>query len=522
MTVDLLLRGGTVHDGLGSPGRVADVAVAAGRIVGVGRHQGNAAEEVDCDGLIVAPGFIDAHAHSDLLHLAGEPQTFKLEQGVTTEICGNCGFSFAPMTAEAVALLGEAWDELAGGAEMRPRSFAGYLDEVEAARPANNVAALVGHHALRTVANGIDRTLRDGAIDEMRALAAEAFEAGAIGLSSGLIYVPGTYADTEELVAIAEVAARYDRPYTTHMRNEGDEVLESLDEAMAIGRRAGVRVQISHCKVAGLRNHGTATRLLRRIAGGRREGIDVLGDQYPYTAGSTFLAALLPPEASEGGTEALRTRLRDAGERARLRAVAEQGGAGNGLWADAEPHGVLVATHRDGAAAGCTLAELSGGGDPWDRLCELVADDPSATIVIELMAEDDVRRIMGDPLVAVGSDNGPAHGSGHPRTWGCFPRLLGTYVREQKVLTWEQAIRKMTSLSARTFGLHGRGRLLEGMVADLCVFDPARIGHEGTYLHPDVRPSGVELVTLAGRAVLRNGQPTGERAGRVLRGGAAA
>jgi len=521
VSADLLLRGGTVHDGLGSPGRVADVAVADGRVVEVGSFEGAAAEVVDCDGLMVAPGFIDPHAHSDLVHTAAEPQPFKLAQGVTTEIVGNCGFSFAPLTADVLALLGDSWAELAGPGELRPRSFAGLLSELEEAGPANNVAVLVGHNALRAAANGVDRALRPGALQRMRELAAEAFEAGAIGLSSGLIYVPGCYSDTDEVVALAEVAARYGRPYTTHMRDEAAHVTDSLDEAIGIGRRAGVRVQVSHCKVAGARNHGRAGELLDRIAAGRRDGVDVLGDQYPYTAGSTFLAALLPPSALEGGTAALRARLADASTRAELRGVAESSAVGSGLWGESEPAAVLVVSHHDARFGGQRLDAIAAarGVDAWDVACDLVLDDPAAMIVVDLMSEDDVRRIMADPLIAVGSDNGPPQGLQHPRTWGCFPRVLGTYVREQEVLTWEQAIRKMTSLSARAFGLAGRGRLLPGMVADICVFDPVRIGHAGTYLQPDVAPEGVELVTLAGRVALRGGTYTGERGGRVLRAG---
>jgi len=516
---DVILRGGMVHDGLGSPGRVADVAIVDGRIAAIGRVDSRAGEEIDCDGLIVAPGFIDPHAHSDLVHAGADAATFKIEQGVTTEIVGNCGFSFAPMDSRSIELLGGMWAELAGGQQVRERTFAQYLDEVENAQPANNVAALVGHGTLRLAANGVEQALRPGALARMRALAHEAFEAGAVGLSSGLIYVPGSYSDTDELVELARVAAVHDRPYTTHMRDEGDHLTESLDEALAIGRRAGVRVQVSHCKVAGRRNHGSSGRLLGTIAQARREGADVFGDQYPYTAGSTFLSALLPPVAQQGGVEALRERLTDAGERAALRTIADSGGMGAGLWGQCTPDDVLVVAHRASQYAGRTLAAIAATDDPWERLCALIRDDPGALCVIDLMAEDDVRRIMADPLVAIGSDNGPPVGLQHPRTWGCFPRVLGTYVREQGVLTWESAIRKMTSISARQFRLAGRGALLEGMVADVCVFDPVRIGHSGTYLRPDVAPDGVELVLLAGTPVLRVGRPTGERAGHVLRAG---
>ncbi|HEV7679887.1 MAG TPA: D-aminoacylase [Candidatus Dormibacteraeota bacterium] len=520
MSADIVLRGGTVHDGLGSPGRVADVVIAEGRVTDVGRFDGTARETVDCDGLIVAPGFLDPHAHSDLVHATTEPQPFKIAQGVTTEIVGNCGFSFAPLTRAALDQLGDIWTELAGGGEVRERTtFAGFLDELEESAPANNVAAMVGHNALRAVANGVDVELRPGALERMRELAAEAFDAGAAGFSTGLIYVPGCYADTDEVVAMAQVAARYGRPYTTHMRDEGAHLAEALDEALAVGRRAGVRVQVSHCKVAGVRNHGGAGALLDRIAAARREGVDVLGDQYPYTAGSTLLAALLPTSASEGGTGALRTRLASHDARATLRGVAESGAVGAGVWRDCRPRDVLLVAHRDASVVGRRLDELSGESDPWDRLCDLVLADPSALIVLEMMAEDDVVRIMGDPLIGVGSDSGPPVGLQHPRTWGCFPRVLGTYVRERGVLTWEQAIRKMTSLTARTFGLAGRGQLLPGMVADVCAFDPARIGHAGTYERPDVAPDGVELVLLGGRVALRSGQPSDARLGRVLRAG---
>lgn len=517
LSADLLLRGGTVHDGLGSPGVVADVAIAAGRIAAVGRFDGTARERIDCDGLIVAPGFIDPHSHSDLVHAGAEAQTFKIAQGVTTEIVGNCGFSFAPLDARAIESVGGVWSELAGGQEVRERSFAGYLAEVERAQPANNIAALVGHGTLRVTANGAEPALQPGALERMRQLADEAFAAGAVGLSSGLIYVPGSYADTDELVELARVAAVHQRPYTTHMRNEADHLAEALDEALSIGRRAGVRVQVSHCKAAGVRNHGSSALLLDAIAQARRDGVDVFGDQYPYTAGSTFLSALLPPLASQGGVEALRERLTDPSERAALRRLADGGDIGAGLWPDCQPKDVLVVAHRDTQNIGRTLAAIAGGGDAWEMLCALVHDDPGALIVVELMAEDDVRRIMADPLIAIGSDNGPPHGLQHPRTWGCFPRVLGTYVRELGVLTWEVAIRKMTSISARQFALQGRGALLEGMVADVCVFDPQRIGHAGTYLQPDVAPDGVELVTLAGMPVLRGGRPTGDRLGRVLR-----
>ena len=515
-----LLRGGTVHDGLGAPGRPAGVLVEDGRISAVGAQLDAAgATEVDCSDLIVCPGFIDTHSHSDALPLLEDAQPFKLLQGVTTEIAGNCGMSMAPLTADAAAEFVGLYGELAPGVEIGPGSFADFAARIEQSGPTNNIALLVGHSTLRLSANGMSTALRPGALDTMRTMAAESFEAGACGLSTGLIYVPGTYSDTDEVVALAEVAAAYGALYTTHMRDEGIHVEAALDEALEIGRRAGVRVQISHCKAAGRQMHGRGELVLERIARGRREGIDVLGDQYPYTAGATVLSSLIPSRAMAGGVEALRERLGDSVERAELRAEAERQGDGSGLWHDLEPKDVLITEHRYSAVVGRTLAELSAGADPWDTLCDLVLADTGAMIVLQLMAEIDVRRIMSDPLIAVGSDNGPPIGLQHPRTWGCFPRLLGTYVREEGVLTWEEALRKATSMPARHFGLHGRGVLRAGAVADICVFNPRTVGYAGTYQDPAVQPSGIEWVFLAGHAVVREGAFQGERRGALLRHG---
>jgi N-acyl-D-amino-acid deacylase len=515
----LLLEGGTVFDGFGNPGRVADVAVAGGRVVAVGGDPPAGLRRVGCDGLAVAPGFVDTHAHSDLVHLLDQPQPFKLLQGVTTEVVGNCGLTFAPLDPGSAEVAATLWSSLAGGVPVEPATFGGLAGRLDHARPANNLALLVGHGTLRLTANGLEERLRPGAAERMAALAAEAFEAGAVGLSSGLIYVPGSYADTGELVALARVAAAYGGVYATHLRDEGAHLEAALDEAVTIAGTAGTRLQVSHCKAAGRAAHGMGGRLLERLAAARLDGIDAQGDQYPYDAGATVLSALLPPAVAAGGTDAMRARLRDPAARAALRAQAERGGIGDGAWAEAGPADVLLTGHRHPGVAGRTLAEVAGGRDPWDVLCELVAGDPAAAIVVRLAREDDVRAIMASPLVGVGSDNGPPTGLEHPRTWGCFPRLLGRYVRELGVLSWEQAIRKATWLGARQFRLDGRGLLVEGAVADLCVFDPATVGHDGTYLDPDVPVSGIEHVVLTGDLVVEHGRFTGRRLGRVLRSG---
>lgn len=516
---DLVLRGGRVFDGLGSPAETADVAVAGGRIVAIGQDVGAARRVVDVDGLAVAPGFIDPHAHSDMVALMGEPQPFKLEQGVTTEIVGNCGFSFGPLSADAADEARRSFGELAAEADVLPGSLGDHLDRIEAAGPTNNVASLVGHNAVRLSANGMEPELRPGALGEMERLLHQAFADGAVGLSTGLIYVPGAWSDTDELVALARVAHRWRRPYTSHMRDEGPGLGEALDEAIEIGRRARVAVQISHCKAAGVRAHGGSRLLLDKLHAARLEGIDIRGDQYPYLAGSTFLAALLPPEVHEGGVDALRRRLADPQERARLRAVAEdpERVTGVGLWAQATPADVLVVRHADPEKCARTLDDIAGRADAWEVLCDSVIADPASMMVITMMAEDDVRSIMADPLVCIGSDSGIPDGLDHPRTWGCFPRFLGSYVRESRIVDWPEAVRKMTSAAAVQFGLVGRGWLGAGAVADICVFDPDTVGHAGTYLDPDVRPTGIEHVVLGGEVVIEAGSFSGERRGSVVR-----
>ncbi|TDE00056.1 D-aminoacylase [Jiangella asiatica] len=519
----MVLSGGTVFDGLGSPGTVADVVVENGAVRAIepaGSHRPTGVRVIDCDGLYVAPGFVDAHSHSDMVPLMDQPQPFKLLQGVTTEIAGNCGFSFAPLTDESAAVVRAMYAELACGVDVGAGSFAEFLDQVEKSGPTNHLAYLVGHHTLRVTANGAGDELRPGAVDEMCRLAAEAFEAGAVGFSTGLIYPPGCFADQAEVMRIARVAGAYGRTYATHMRDEGRFVEDAIDEAVAIARAGGIRLQISHCKAAGKAAHGKGAALLERLEQARLAGVDVMGDQYPYLAGGTVMLALLPNDAVAGGAHAMVARLGDPAERERLRTQAALGRPADGMWANTEPSKILVTTHRDASVVGRTVAEAAGSAgdaDPFDTLCELLIADPGAMIVLEMMAEPDVRAIMASPLVGIGSDNGPPIGMQHPRTYGCFPRLFGTYVREEQVLTWPEAIRKASSLIARQFGLAGRGVLLPGAHADVTVFDPATIGHGGSYVEPDVPTEGIRTVLLDGRVVVDDGVFTGERAGRVLR-----
>ncbi|MEB4613400.1 N-acyl-D-amino-acid deacylase family protein [Leucobacter sp. M11] len=511
---DLVITGGTVYDGFGGPGIEADVAIDAGRITRIGAGLGPARERIDAAGLAVAPGFIDPHTHSDAVPLLAEAQPFKLFQGVTTEILGNCGYSCAPTTPENR-------DAMAAEMGTAYPTFGDYLDAIEAAGPSNHVAALVGHNTLRSAVAGFDRALSAEQLEAMCALADDAFAAGAVGWSTGLEYTPGAFADSAELIALARVARRWGGTYATHLRSESEGLLESVDEAIRVARAAGTRLQVSHCKASGPAVHGWAGEVLARITAARLAGVDVIGDLYPYAACSTGLVAVLPTEAAEGGEARLRERLSDPAERARLRAVAEHPSeyTGAGLWREIRPQDLTVTQHADPVAVGRSLAEIASERDAWEVLCELVLADPVSAVVLHTMREDDIETFMANPLIAIGSDSDTPEGLVHPRTYGTFPRFLGRYVREQDVLGLGEAIRRVTSMAAAQFGLAERGWLGPGAAADVCVFDPDTIGHAGAYERPDIRPTGVRWVLLEGAVAIRDGEFTGGRRGRVLRAG---
>ncbi|WP_217183355.1 amidohydrolase family protein [Streptomyces sp. AC495_CC817] len=511
---DLIISGGEVHDGFGSPAVTADVAVTAGRVVAVGAGLGSAARTIDASGLVVAPGFVDPHSHSDWVPFLPEAQPFKLVQGVTTEIVGNCGFSPAPVDPATADLA-----PISLGGQSFPR-FSEYLDAVEAAGTTNHLAAMVGHNTLRVSTAGMDRVATAGAVERMCALAAEAFEAGAVGFSTGLEYVPGAYATQEELAALARVARRFDGTYTTHMRSESEGLEAALDEAIAVARSAGIRLQVSHCKASGPAAHGMAETILGRIAAARRSGLDVRGDLYPYQAFATTMVAMLPTQACEGGVDDMLARLRDPDTRAALLDIAlGPDGTGVGLWREVRPEDLQVLTHSDETLVGRRLSEVLDGRTPWDALCDILIADPDSFTVCHTLDEADLLAIMADPLIAIGSDSGMPALPTHPRTFGTFPTFLGEYVRERGVVALPEAIRKVTSATASQFGLSDRGWLGEGAAADIVVFDAATIGHTGDYATPDVSPTGMVHVLLEGEPVIVDGVFTGARRGRMLRRG---
>jgi N-acyl-D-amino-acid deacylase len=525
---DTVLAGGFVVDGTGRDAFAADVGILDGRIEAVGDVRGaDARERVDVTGSYVAPGFIDVHTHSDLAPLLGDEhldlRLAPLRQGVTTEICGNCGFSVFPASP---ARDDDVLRYLQSVLGPNARSFAGlpeYRRALESDGCVTNLGTLVGHGTLRAGVVGFaDRPADRSELQSIAAALREACEQGALGFSSGLIYTPGAYAPTEELVELAKVAAEHGIPYVTHMRDEMNGVDAAIDEAVRIGAESGASVQISHHKTAGKLNWGHTAVTLERIERARAEGVDVAIDVYPYTAGSTVLAALLPPWAGEGGVDRLLERLGSARELDRIRRDFEHGLPG---WQKlVEPDGwgdvVVAGASRHPEFEGRSIAELAAanGVDAVELVGGLLlAENAQVTVVLHMMAEEDVARVIASPLSMIGSDGIPLPGKQHPRWAGTFARIIGKYVRRDKLLTLEQAVHKMTQRSAERFKLRGRGVVAEGMNADLVVFDLAEFEDAATYAEPLTPPTGLVHVLVNGTFGVRDGVATGEgRAGRFV------
>jgi N-acyl-D-amino-acid deacylase len=472
---DLVLRGGSVIDGTGAPAITADVAIVGDRIVAVeGLPPASGAAEVDVDGLAVAPGFIDVHTHDDRALFATPEMMAKASQGVTTVVTGNCGISLAPLTIDhapppPLDLIGEAVDYHYG-------RFADYLAALDRTPAAINAACLVGHSTLRVGSmTALDRPAEAPEIGHMRELLQEALDAGAVGLSSGLAYAPAEHAPPAEIEALAALLRPAGALYTTHMRNEGDRVLDSLEESFAVGRNAGVPVVISHHKTIGRANFGRTAMTLPVIAaaiGQQQVGLDA----YPYIASSTVLSA----GQAERASKVLVTWSKSAPEQ-----------AGRELSAIAAEWGVGVT-------------------EAVDRL-------QPAGAIYWTMDEPDVQRVLSFPHTMIGSDGLPHDFHPHPRLWGTFPRVLGHYCREVGLFGLETAVRKMTGLPAARFGLTGRGTVAEGAYADLTVFDPATVIDRATFAEPTRPAAGIAHVFVNGRLVWSDGKPSGERPGRALR-----
>jgi N-acyl-D-amino-acid deacylase len=498
---DLLIRNGRVLDGTGNPWFRAEVAIVGGRIAAIGRlEQATAARVIDAQDRILAPGFIDVHTHIEGSILERPEARNFASDGVTTVVTGNCGGSRVDLAI--------------------------YFAEVEENKPALNLASLIGHNSVRReVMGAANRHATPEEVAKMRARVEQGMLDGAVGFSTGLIYIPGTYSSSDEVVELAKGAARYGGVYASHMRDEGEKVLEAIAEAIRVGREGRMPVELSHFKISNPRLWGHADKSLAAVEAARREGIDVVVDQYPYTSSSTNIGMLLPSWALADGPAQVKQRLTDPATRAKIAREMEarwkkQHGRKHLDWAH------VASCKWDPKLEGKTITQITAEKGRKKKLAQEIETvleiqlGGGAQMVYDSMSQRDMERILRYPHTAIASDAGiPEFGSGvpHPRGYGTNARVLGKYARESGVITLEEAIRKMTSLPARTFGLRDRGLVREGFWADLVIFDPARVADRATYDKPHQYSAGFDFVLVNGVAVVDNGQPTAARPGQVVR-----
>jgi N-acyl-D-amino-acid deacylase len=529
---DVIIRRGLVYDGTGAPGVRADVGIRGDRVTAIGDlGSASALIDVNAEGLAVAPGFINMLSWANESLIADGRSLGEIRQGVTLEIFGE-GTSMGPLTGE----MKKRWKSEQGDIKFEYdwTTLAEYLKFLERKGVATNVASFIGAGTIREHVVGLaNRAPTPAELDRMRALVRQEMEAGALGIGSSLIYAPDNFASTEELIELCKVAAAYGGKYISHMRSEGNRLIEAVQELVRISREAGIPAEIYHLKAAGQSNWGKMDRVLELVEQARTSGLKITADMYLYPAGSTGLNAAIPPSALEGGYQALFKRLRDPAERARIRqAMATPTDEWENLHlAAGSPDRVLLVDFKSEKLkplTGKTLAEVAKmrGKDPFDTILDLMLEDESRVgAVYFLMSEDNIRKQLQKPWVSLGSDAASMAPEGiflksstHPRAYGNFARLFAKYVREDKVLTLEDAIRRVTSLPAANLELSDRGKLQSGFFADVVVFNPATIKDHATFEKPHQLADGVQHVFVNGVQVLKDGMPTGKPGGRALRG----
>jgi N-acyl-D-amino-acid deacylase len=528
---DVLIRGGTIHDGTGGTPFAGDIAIRGDRIAYVGpRAPGPARSEIDARGKVVAPGFINMLSWSgESLLIDGRAQS-ELRQGVTLQVMGE-GESMGPLTpAMRARLIAQQEDGMPYAVSWT--TLGGYLDHAVTRGVGPNIASFVGAATVRQMVLGDAAIDPDpGQMDAMRGIVRHAMRDGAMGVASALIYTPGTYAKTPELIALAGEAGRCGGIYATHIRSEGNRFLESVDEAIAVGRAAKTPVELYHLKVGGRDNWPKMASALERIEAARKKGVRVTADVYPYVASGTGLDAAMPPWTREGGTDAWIARLKDPALRRRIVAEMQAPGDWENVLRMSGAHKATVAGVRTAALQpliGRTLADIAAerGISPEEAAIELViADHGRVDMVYETMSEDNLRQVMARPFVSFSSDAAAMAAEGaflrnrpHPRAYGAFARVLGRYARDEKLMTLAKAVHRMSGLPASVLGLTDRGELRVGHYADVVVFDPATVGDRATFADPHRYATGVSHVFVNGVAALRDGEPTGAASGRVVRG----
>jgi N-acyl-D-amino-acid deacylase len=529
---DVIIKGGTVYDGTGGEGRRADVAIRGDRIAGIGDFSnGDAKNVINAHGLVVAPGFINMLSWStESLIQDGRSQS-EIRQGVTTEIMGE-GESMGPLNERMKERIVREQKDIKF--EITWNTLAEYLRYLESGGVSCNVASFLGATTVREYVIGLeDKQPTPQQLDEMREVVRREMEAGALGIGTSLIYPPAFYAKTEELIELCKIAAKYQGKYISHMRSEGNQLLQAFDELVRISREAGIPAEVYHIKAAGEKNWPKAEHLLERIEAAQKEGLKIRANMYTYTAAGTGLDACLPPWTEDGGYPALFKRLRDPVTRAK---IAEQVRVDSDQWenlylASGSPARILLVGFKSEKLkplTGKSLADVAQmrGKDPIETLMDLIAEDESRIdTVYFLMSEENVKKELAKPWISFGSDEASQAPEGvflkshpHPRAYGNFARVLGKYSRDEKVITLAEAVRRLSALPATNLGLDHRGFLKEGMFADVVVFDPVTISDRATFDNPHQYAVGMKHVFVNGAQVLKDGEHTGAKPGRALWG----
>ena len=528
---DLVIKNGMVVDGTGNPYFRNDIAIKDEKIVKIGKVKGQGKININAEGTVVSPGFIDLHNHSDMTILAYPNAESYIMQGVTTAVVGNCGISMAPVNSDNLELLKRyvspflpttydyKWDW---------KTIKEFYEKVEEQGTTINLVPLVGHGTIRLAVKGFDPgEPSNEEMEEMKNLLRQSLDEGVFGMSTGLIYPPGSYATTEEIIELAKVVKEYGAIYATHMRDEAKYLIEAVEEAIRIGEEADVPVEISHHKAAGKSNWGKVYATLRLMEKARKRGLEVNCDVYPYTAGSTTVTALLPTWALEGGIDKMLERLKDKEIREKIKTeIEEDTMTGENFLKNAGWEGVLISQCSKKEYEGKTLEEILKEkgrlSDPYEELLDwLLEVKGDAAMVVFTMDEEDVKTVISHPLSSIISDSWAttptAGGKPHPRAYGTFPRVIRKYVREEKLLSLEEAIRKMTSLPAGKIRLQDRGLIKEGFWADIVIFNPDKIRDKATYRNPHQYPEGIKYVIVNGQIVVESGKLTGRKPGKVIK-----
>lgn len=526
-TYDLLIKNGIVIDGTGKKGEQFDIAINDGRIVKLDKDINDSAEEIiNADGCVVSPGFIDPHAHNDGWIFYDNSNIYKLAQGVTTEVSGNCGEGMCPISDEFFDEIYEYYRPYYPTKDFKHfKTGKAYYDKVDKLQLGTNMAFHCAHGTLRMSVMGFDSgKANTKQIEDMKAKLRECLQAGAIGMSTGLVYSPGCFADTDEIVELCKVVAEYDGVYATHIRSEGSGLIEAIEEAIEIARRAKVRTVISHLKCLGRKYWGLAGKITKMIEDAKAEGLEIFADQYPYTRSATVLHWPIPIEYTSGGFVSMCEKLSDSTERQRIKDMFDNKyGPWDNIMENVTPSGIHI--HRAAAtpeAVGKSLQEYADELDqnPYDVLFDLiVANNADAIASYDSICEEDISVIMKKDYCMVGSDGLDVFPdeSSHPRLTGTFPRFLGRYVREMNTVSLEEGIRKITSLPAMVLKLKNKGIIREGYDADICVFDKDTIIDKSTYENFNIKPEGMKYVIIGGRVACRDGEYTGAGSGKLIR-----